>query len=110
MVAQGEIYMANLSPTLGHEQSGRRPVLVIQKNLLNRFLTTIIIIPITSRPYPADMLTVYFLPKAKANLKSDSYALLYQIRTTDRLRLERKLGSISEEDLKIIKERLGLLF
>lgn len=107
---QGDIYLADLSPIQGHEQDGYRPVLIIQNDILNHNLSTVIILPLTSRLPPVERLTTYTLPSVMTSLSQDSSALLYQIRTVDKGRLKRKVGNIPPEHILEIKERLQTLF
>lgn len=109
-IRQGNIYFADLNPVRGHEQAGFRPVLIIQNNILNTNLSTIIIIPITKNLKAKGYLTTYFLDNKKSKLKFDSVALLYQIRTIDKLRLVKFVSRLSLEEVKTIKEQLALVF
>ncbi|MFA6917848.1 MAG: type II toxin-antitoxin system PemK/MazF family toxin, partial [Candidatus Gracilibacteria bacterium] len=89
-IEQGDIYMANLNPTKGHEQAGMRPVLVMQNDILNKNLSTVIIAPITSNLSSKGLLTTWFLSGKTSGLNIDSVVLLFQIRTVDKLRLEKQ--------------------
>ena len=109
-ILQGAIYYADLSPVKGHEQAGYRPVLVLQNNVLNRFLNTIVIVPITSNLQAKGYLTTFFLPKKISKLPSDSVALLFQIRTLDKSRLKKFVSILNSELLKQIKEQAWLVF
>ncbi len=88
--------------TLGSEQSGRRPVLVISRERVNELLPVVNVVPVTSRKsasrtiYPNEVL----LPAGKAGLQVDSIALCYQIRTLDKSRLERDLGELADGNLQ----------
>ncbi len=83
-IKQGDIFLANLNPIKGHEQTGTRPIIILQNNILNKNLNTIIIIPITSNLAAKGKMTTYFLEKNVTNLNKDSVALLFQIRTIDK--------------------------
>lgn len=107
---QGSIYLANLNPIKGHEQAGTRPVLVIQNDTLNKALPTVIIIPITSNLKAKDSLITWFLPKNESNLKQDSVALLFQIRTLDKKRLIKKIGQLQKTKIALIKQQLNFVF
>lgn len=109
-IKQGDIYFANLNPIRGHEQAGFRPVLVIQNDILNTNLSTVVIIPITKNLKAKGYLTTYFLDHKKSKLKFDSVALLYQIRTIDKLRLVKFVSRLSLEEIKTVKEQLALVF
>jgi mRNA interferase MazF len=110
MIYQGEIHFADLSPIQGHEQGGARPVLVIQNNILNRNLSTVIVLPLTSNLDTRDHLTTFFLNQKTTELPMDSVVLIHQIRTIDQSRLKRKISSVSPEVLKSIKQRMALIF
>lgn len=109
-IYQGEIYLSDLNPTKGHEQSGHRPVLIMQNNILNQNLSTVVIIPITSNLKHKDNLTAYYLKKESSFLKNDSLALLFQIRSIDKLRLIKRVGNVSGEEFLNIKKKLNNIF
>lgn len=93
-VNRGDIYYADLSPVVGSEQGGVRPVLVIQNDVGNKFSPTVIIAAITSQLDKAKLPTHIELKKEKYNLVKDSVVLLEQIRTLDKRRLQEKVCSI----------------
>ena len=107
---QGDIVLANLNPTKGHEQSGYRPVLVLQNNTLNKNLTTAIIAPLTSNMKAKGLLTTCFLEKEKTSLPKDSVILLFQIRTLDKTRLKKKISNIGKKEYLRIKEQFKFIF
>ena len=109
-INQGDIYLVNLNPVKGHEQAGLRPALVLQNNILNRNLNTVIIAPITSNLEAKGLMTTYFLPKKKSKLKKDSVALLYQIRTIDKTRLKKEVGHIGKSDFMQIRVKMMRVF
>jgi mRNA interferase MazF len=92
-IRRGDIYYADLSPTVGCEQGGIRPVLIIQNNIGNRYSPTVIVAAITSRP-KKEMPTHVELGCIEA-LQKNSVVLLEQIRTIDRIRLLEYIGSLS---------------
>lgn len=98
----GDIFYANLNPTIGSEQDGIRPVLVVQNNKGNRFSPTIVIIPITSSLSKASIPSHVELSNT-TGLDKKSIALVEQIRTLDKKRLLRKITSIAKEDLENVK-------
>ncbi len=110
MIRQGDIYYADLNPVKGHDQSGVRPVLVIQRDILNKHLNTVIIAPITKNLQAKGLLTTWFLPAKTTHLKTDSIALLFQLRTIDKSRLARKISALPPPQLSLIREQLTLLF
>lgn len=95
-IIRGDIYYADLSPVVGSEQGGVRPVLVIQNNVGNKYSPTVIIAAITSQLTKAKLPTHIELSKEKYNLIKDSVVLLEQIRTLDKRRLKEKVCSIDE--------------
>lgn len=110
MIKQGDIYYADLNPVKGREQSGIRPVIVIQRELLNKHLNTVIIVPITGNLQAKGLLTTFFLPAKNTGLKKDSIALLFQLRTIDKSRLTRKISTLTQAQISHIREQLTLLF
>jgi mRNA interferase MazF len=104
-ILKGEIYLAELSPTIGSEISKKRPVLIVSNDINNQFADTVSIIPIistTTKIYPFEVL----LPKNEGNLKNDSKAKCNQIRTIDKKRIERRFGKISSQKLKDIENAI----
>ena len=95
-IRRGEIYMADLSPVVGSEQGGLRPVLIIQNNVANRFSPTVIVSAITSRLTKRVLPVHVALPKA---LVKSSICMLEQIRTLDKSRLRELVGKLSDEDM-----------
>lgn len=93
-IKRGHIYWADLDPTRGSEQAGRRPVLVIQNDVGNEFSPTTIIAPITSKVFPKQYPTNVSLPTGTGGLREDSTVLLSQIRTVDKRRLEKRVGDL----------------
>lgn len=91
-VNRGDIYYADLSPVVGSEQGGVRPVLVVQNDVGNKYSPTVIIAAITSQLSKAKLPTHIELNKDKYNLAKDSVVLLEQIRTLDKRRLKEKIG------------------
>ena len=101
----GDIFYANLNPTIGSEQDGIRPVLVVQNNKGNKFSPTIVIVPITSS-LSKNNLPTHVLLENTTGLDRKSIALIEQIRTLDKKRLIRKITSISSIDLEKVKEAI----
>ena len=95
-IIRGDIYYADLSPVVGSEQGGVRPVLVIQNNVGNKFSPTVIIAAITSQLSKAKLPTHIELNKEQYNLVKDSVVLLEQIRTLDKRILKDKICSIDD--------------
>ena len=95
MVKRGELYYADLSPVVGSEQGGIRPVLVVQNDIGNKYSPTIIAAAITSKLNKAKMPTHIELSCREYGLEKDSVVLLEQIRTIDKSRLKEKIGELS---------------
>lgn len=97
-IVRGEVYYADLSPVIGSEQGGYRPVLVVQNNKGNRFSTTVIVAPISSK------LTKNHLPTHVVieleGLQKKSVILLEQLRTIDKKRIREKVGKVNEAMMK----------
>ena len=91
---RGDIFLANLEPIKGHEQGGIRPVLIIQNNISNKHSPVIIIAAITSKYIEKEYPTNVFISKQESKLNKDSKILLNQIRTIDKQRLIKKIGSL----------------
>ena len=111
-VKRGDIYYADLSPVIGSEQGGIRPVLVIQNDIGNKYSPTVIVAAITSQINKAKLPTHIEIPGNPHGLGKDSVILLEQIRTIDKKRLKEKTGHaggiMCENIDKAIKISLGL--
>lgn len=103
---RGEIYFADLSPVVGSEQGGVRPVLIIQNNVGNKYSPTVIVSAITSQLSKAKLPTHIELPSEKYHLPKDSVVLLEQIRTLDKRRLKDKISSIDTFKMKEIDKAI----
>ena len=111
VVKRGDMFYADLSPVIGSEQGGIRPVLIIQNYLGNKYSTTLIAAAITSQTNKAKLPTHIELGGNKKVLKSNSVILTEQIRTIDKSRLKEKIGHI--DDMTIINKvnsALGVSF
>ena len=106
MIKRGEIYFADLSPVIGSEQGGVRPVLVVQNNVGNKYSPTIIAAAITSQLEKAKLPTHIQLPAEKFGLPKDSVVLLEQIRTLDKKRLKGKIGELPISMMTKVNEAL----
>ena len=106
MIKRGEIYFADLSPVIGSEQGGVRPVLVVQNNVGNKYSPTIIAAAITSQLEKAKLPTHIHLPAEKFGLPKDSVVLLEQIRTLDKKRLKEKIGELPISMMTKVNEAL----
>jgi len=93
-VVRGEVWLADLSPTVGTEQSGIRPVLIVQTDRANPHSPHTILVPFTSRIRQRLLPSHVFVPNGEGGLTQDSVALCEQIRVADTARLIRKLGAL----------------
>ena len=106
MVKRGEIYYADLSPVVGSEQGGIRPVLVVQNDIGNKYSPTVIAAAITSQLDKARLPTHITLPAEQYGLPKNSVVLLEQIRTLDKRRLQEKVTTLSPEKMREVNKAL----
>lgn len=106
MVKRGEIYYADLSPVVGSEQGGVRPILVVQNDVGNKFSPTVIAAAITSQLGKARLPTHIPLSADGFGLPKDSIVLLEQIRTLDKQRLKEKIGELPPSVMSRVNEGL----
>ena len=105
-VKRGDIFYADLSPVVGSEQGGIRPVIIIQNNIGNRYSPTVIISAITSQINKAKLPTHVEISSEEYGLNRDSVVLLEQIRTIDKKRVKEKIGRMTEEDMNKVNKSL----
>ena len=111
IVKRGDIYYADLSPVVGSEQGGVRPVLIVQNNVGNKFSPTVIAAAITSQTGKTKLPTHIEIEPEQSGLKSESVVLTEQIRTIDKSRLKEKIGHIDDEKIiSKINNALGVSF
>jgi len=103
---RGELYYADLSPVVGSEQGGVRPVLVIQNDVGNKYSPTIIVAAITSKLSKAKIPTHVELSSLDYGLPKDSVVLLEQLRTLDKRRLKEKIGVVDSYKMRVIDNAL----
>nr|WP_269471891.1 type II toxin-antitoxin system PemK/MazF family toxin [Methylomusa anaerophila] len=108
MVKRGDIYYANLSPVVGSEQGGHRPVLVIQNDVGNKYSPTVIVAAITSQISKAKLPTHVEVTAKLYNLDKDSVILLEQLRTIDKRRLKEKVTHLGEEIMGKVDEAIRI--
>jgi mRNA interferase MazF len=104
---QKEIWMADLNPVFGSEQAGIRPVIIISGPSMNAYYNVVIICPLTSKVKSLKGCPA-IKPDKLNNLKSESQAIAFQIRTLAKARLSKKIGIISNDDLDNIKRGLEI--
>ena len=108
-IRRGDIFYADLSPVVGSEQDGIRPIVIIQNDVGNRFSPTIIGIAITSKE-KVKMPTHLEIDGTKYGLEKDSVILAEQIRTLDKSRLKEKVGKLDKETLDTLKKAIEISF
>ena len=109
-VKRGELYFADLSPVVGSEQGGVRPVLIVQNDVGNKHSPTVIAAAITSQSGKAKLPTHIELNAPESGLLKDSVVLLEQIRTIDKRRLKEKMGALDEKYMDKINAGLAVSF
>lgn len=109
-IKRGDIYYADLSPVIGSEQGGVRPVLIVQNNVGNRFSPTVIAAAITSQHSKANLPTHIPLNADSSGLAKDSVVLLEQVRTIDKKRLKEKMGTVDESSMNKINNAISISF
>lgn len=108
-VRRGDIYYADLSPVVGSEQGGVRPVLIVQNDIGNKYSPTVIAAAITSKTGKTRLPT-HIDVLATAGLAKDSVILLEQIRTIDKKRLKEKMGHLDEAAMTRVNEAISVSF
>ncbi len=109
-IKRGDIFYADLSPVVGSEQGGIRPVLIVQNNIGNRFSPTVIAAAITSQHSKANLPTHIHLNAEGSGLSKDSVVLLEQIRTIDKRRLKEKMGCLDYSSMNQVDKALSISF
>lgn len=96
---QGEIWMSDLNPVIGSEQAGRRPVVILSGNLMNKFLQVVITAPLTSKikNYQGNPILA---PSSANGLKLESELMVFHVRSISKDRLIEKVGEISKKELR----------
>lgn len=109
-VRRGDIYYADLSPVVGSEQGGMRPVLIIQNDTGNRHSPTVIAAAITSQTGKANLPTHISLEARSCGLTRDSVILLEQVRTLDKSRLRERMGRLDEPAMHQVDNAIAVSF
>ena len=109
-VKRGDIYYADLSPVVGSEQGGLRPVLIVQNDVGNRYSPTVIAAAITSKIGKTKLPTHINVSADRYGLARDSVILLEQIRTLDKQRLREKMGHLDENVMEEVNTAIGVSF
>jgi mRNA interferase MazF len=106
VIRRGDMFYADLSPVVGSEQGGIRPVLVIQNDIGNKFSPTIIVSAITSQINKAKLPTHVEISAKEYGLQKDSVILLEQLRTIDKRRIKEKIGHLDDKLMEQVNEAL----
>ena len=107
-IRRGDIYYADLSPVVGSEQGGVRPVLIVQNDVGNRFSPTVIAAAITSQRGKAKLPTHILLDSQTTGLSRDSIVLLEQVRTIDKHRLKERMGRLDSGSMGRVDQALSI--
>lgn len=110
VIRRGDIYYADLSPVIGSEQGGVRPVLVVQNDVGNKYSPTVIAAAITSQINKAKLPTHIEIDALEYGLTKDSVVLLEQVRTIDKKRLREKIGHLDESLMGKVNEAISISF
>ncbi len=110
IVKRGDIYYADLSPVVGSEQGGVRPVLIVQNDIGNKYSPTVIAAAITSQINKAKMPTHIEISAEEYGLNKDSVILLEQVRTIDKRRLRERIGHLDESLMSSVNSALSVSF
>jgi mRNA interferase MazF len=107
-IFRGEVWLVNLDPTLGREQAGTRPALIISENLFNQsYADLIIVIPITSKQ--KNIRSHVLIAKDEGGLTMESYAKCEDVRSISKQRLLKRLGQVSRQTMEQVEEKLRFL-
>lgn len=109
-IKRGEIYYADLSPVIGSEQGGIRPVLIVQNDVGNKYSPTVIAAAITSQRFKTNLPTHISVNADNCGLSKNSIVLLEQVRTLDKQRLKERTGTLGNGDMSRIDRALSVSF
>ncbi|MDV6378517.1 type II toxin-antitoxin system PemK/MazF family toxin [Sporosarcina sp. GW1-11] len=109
-IKRGDVFFADLSPVVGSEQGGTRPVLIIQNDIGNRFSPTVIVAAITAQIQKAKLPTHVEITAERHGFERDSVILLEQVRTIDKSRLTDKITHLNDTLMKQVDEALQVSF
>ncbi len=107
-IRRGDVFFADLSPVIGSEQGGTRPVLILQNDIGNQYSPTTIVAAITSQISKAKLPTHVEVTSNNSGLEKDSVILLEQIRTIDKIRLKEKVASLSDELMEKVAQSIEI--
>lgn len=109
-VKRGDIFYADLSPVIGSEQGGLRPVLIVQNDIGNKYSPTVIAAAITSKMGKTQLPTHIDIHATEVGLARDSVVLLEQIRTIDKQRLKEKMGHLDDNTMDAVNNAIAVSF
>ncbi|MEG1313845.1 MAG: type II toxin-antitoxin system PemK/MazF family toxin [Bacilli bacterium] len=109
-IYKGNLYYADLEPVIGSEQGGIRPVLIVSNNIGNRYSSTVIIVPLTSKVESKMNLPTHVVINAFEKIRCDSIALVEQVRVVDKQRLKSFLGRLPSNQLMEVDKSLIVVF
>lgn len=109
-VKRGEVFYADLSPVVGSEQGGVRPVLIVQNDVGNRHSPTVIAAAITSKQDKTNLPTHIGIKAGTGGLTRDSVVLLEQVRTIDKRRLKERMGALDGQDMGKVDHAISVSF
>jgi mRNA interferase MazF len=109
-IKRGEIYYADLSPVVGSEQGGMRPVLIVQNDVGNKHSPTVIAAAITSQKEKSKLPTHIALNAQSCGLAKNSVVLLEQVRTLDKRRLRERMGELDKDSMQKVDNALSVSF
>ena len=109
-IKRGDIYYADLSPVIGSEQGGLRPVLIVQNDVGNKYSPTVIAAAITSKMGKTKLPTHIDVIGTETGLAKDSVVLLEQIRTIDKKRLKEKMGHLDQSTMNSVNNAISVSF
>mgnify|MGYP001558558998 CR=1 FL=1 len=104
IVKRGEIWMADLNPIRGSEQAGARPVVIFQNDVISKFTTTVLSIPLSTNIRRASLPSCIRISKGDGGLTNDSVALCHQLRVLDKIRLQRRMWAVAYNTLTSIED------
>ena len=110
IIRRGDIYYADLSPVVGSEQGGIRPVLIVQNDVGNKFSPTVIAAAMTSQKDKTKLPTHIQLDAQDTGLSKNSIVLLEQVRTLDKKRLKERMGRLDETSMELVNHALSVSF
>ena len=109
-MSRGDVYLADLNPSRGSEQAGIRPVVIVQRETLNRFTRTRVVVPLTTNLRRTQVPGTTLISAGEGGLAQDSVGLCYQTVVVDEQRLIRKLGSLSPSSMLALDQALKYTF